>query len=131
MTSILIADDNPIVRRALRAYLERQPNWRVCGEAVNGKEALEKAPVLLPDLILLDFSMPIMSGVQAAHELKKSMPYVKLVLWSVHAVETLEKGAVASGFDLVCSKSDGVIMLVAKLQKLVDSLKPPLRFESA
>ncbi len=123
MISILIADDNLLVRTTLRQWLDHQPNWRVCGEAEDGTDALEKAATLVPDLILLDFSMPIMSGVEAARELKKSMSSVKLVLWSVHAVETLEGGAVASGFDLVCSKSDGVIVLVAKLEKLINSLE--------
>jgi len=72
MTRILIADDSPPVRRGLRTLLGQNTDWQVCGEAVDGADAVEKAHQLAPDLILMDFSMPRMDGVQAAREIAKS-----------------------------------------------------------
>jgi chemotaxis response regulator CheB len=64
--SILIVDDNPSVRHFLRSYLESQPGFQVCGEAVDGMDAIEKSRDLHPDLIVLDFAMPRMNGLDAA-----------------------------------------------------------------
>jgi DNA-binding NarL/FixJ family response regulator len=72
MTRILIADDSQPVRCGLRALLGLNSDWEVCGEAVDGADAVKKAHQLLPDLILMDFSMPQMDGVQASREIAKS-----------------------------------------------------------
>jgi DNA-binding NarL/FixJ family response regulator len=63
-------DDSPVVRNTLRQTLERQRGWEVCGEAADGREAIEKAQQLKPDLVVLDLSMPVMNGLEAARELK-------------------------------------------------------------
>jgi CheY-like chemotaxis protein len=72
MTRILIADDSPPVRRGLRTLVGLNSDWQVCGEAVDGADAVEKAHELAPDLILMDFSMPEMDGVQAARKIAES-----------------------------------------------------------
>ena len=69
--SILIVDDNPVIRRTLRSCFLQSVDWQVCGEAANGRDAVEKAQHLKPDLIILDLSMPVMNGLQAARELKR------------------------------------------------------------
>ncbi len=69
-THILIVDDSPLVRQRLGDLLQRHPHWEVCGEAVDGADAVEKAQALRPDLIVLDFMMPGMNGLQAAREIE-------------------------------------------------------------
>ena len=66
MPGILIADDNQNIRYLLRVYIESQTPFKVCGEAVNGTDTIEKAQQLLPELVMLDFSMPLMTGIEAA-----------------------------------------------------------------
>lgn len=73
---IVVADDNAAVRRALRRILELEGDWKVDGEAVDGRDAIEKAKKLRPDLIVLDVSMPVMSGLDAARVLRHIMPAV-------------------------------------------------------
>jgi len=73
---ILIVDDSAVVRKTLRQTLEWQKGWEVCGEAANGRDGIETAQRLKPDLVLLDFSMPVMNGLEAARELKRLLPYV-------------------------------------------------------
>jgi len=78
--SILIADDNATVRNAVRAMLERHPGWQVCAEASNGNEAISMAQKHMPDLIIMDFAMPVLDGLKASHEISKVMPGVRIVL---------------------------------------------------
>jgi DNA-binding NarL/FixJ family response regulator len=82
MTRILIADDSPPVRCGLRTLLGLNSDWQVCGEAVDGADAVEKAQQLAPDLILMDFSMPQMDGVEAAREIAKSGPDIPILLFT-------------------------------------------------
>ncbi len=70
---VLIADDHKIVRKGVRSILESRSDLRICGEAKNGKQAVEKAGELRPDLIILDYSMPVMSGMAAANEIRQLM----------------------------------------------------------
>jgi DNA-binding NarL/FixJ family response regulator len=81
---ILIADDHKSVLRGVRAMLESHPGWEVCGDAVNGREAVGKAVQLKPDLIILDFAMPEWNGLKAAEEISKVLPGVKIVLHTIY-----------------------------------------------
>lgn len=81
---ILIADDNAVVRRGVTDLLCSEAGWEVCGEACNGSEALQKARELLPDLILLDVSMPGMSGLEVTRRLRKEVPQTKIMVISQH-----------------------------------------------
>lgn len=72
--SILLVDDKPFMRRILRDFLEQESNFKVCGEAEDGLDAIVKAQQLRPDLIVLDFQMPVMNGLDAAKKLKKLLP---------------------------------------------------------
>jgi PleD family two-component response regulator len=80
---VLITDEHPSIRFLLRSLVETE-QFTVCGEAANGAEAIEKAKELAPDLILLDFSMPGMNGGETAKVLKKSMPQVRIILFTLH-----------------------------------------------
>jgi DNA-binding NarL/FixJ family response regulator len=79
---ILIADDSPVIHKTLRQTLEREDAWEVCGEAADGREAIEKAQRLKPDVVVLDLSMPVMNGLEAARELKRMSPSLPLVMFT-------------------------------------------------
>ena len=104
--SILIVDDSPVVRHALRSSLEQCRDWIVCGEAGDGQEAIEKSKELNPDLIILDFSLPGMDGLAVARELNRTQPTVLLLMFTTFTNPSLEKEAIAAGFAGVISKSD-------------------------
>ncbi len=105
---ILIADDDSTIRMLLRRLLEEHSDWRVCSEAVNGVEAIEKVERFAPDLAILDLGMPIMNGVQAAREISKSKPQLPLLLISVQEVSRqLAEAARGAGFRGAVTKSRG------------------------
>ncbi len=81
---ILIADDHPAVRSSLRSLVQRRRGWDVCGEAADGLDAIEKAKELKPDVVLLDLSMPRMSGIQAAPLIRKELPQSEILIVSQH-----------------------------------------------
>lgn len=106
MTRILIADDSPPVRRGLRTLLELNSDWQVCGEASNGAEAVTKAQQLVPDLIVMEFSMPQMDGVQAAREIAKSGSGIPILLCTLHLSPQIIKLARDAGMRGVISKEE-------------------------
>ncbi len=94
---ILIGDDSSLIRETLRRFLEKEDNWIVVGEAANGKEAVEKAQKLKPDLVILDLSMPVMNGIQAARELKRLLPALPTVMFTNVATTHLSEMALSAG----------------------------------
>jgi DNA-binding NarL/FixJ family response regulator len=118
LKSILIVDDSPVIRHSLRVVLERGAEWEVCGEAENGREGVEKAVQLCPDLILLDLSMPVMNGFQAARELRRLLPRIPILMFTNFDSPYIEKEALASGVKAVKSKSDGIESLCGSIQAL-------------
>jgi CheY-like chemotaxis protein len=82
--TILVADDDAQIRKALCEIFEREQDYNLCEQARNGNEAIEIATRCKPDLIILDFSMPVMSGIQAAKKLKLLMPDVPIILFTMH-----------------------------------------------
>jgi DNA-binding NarL/FixJ family response regulator len=103
---VLIVDDSGVVRKALREFLERQDGWEVCGEAANGREGIEKAQQLKPDVIVLDLSMPVMNGLEAARELTRLLPSVPLVMWTSFETTHLKQTVLSAGVRTIVSKSD-------------------------
>jgi DNA-binding NarL/FixJ family response regulator len=124
MPGILIVDDNPSIRYLLRICVESKTGFAVCGEAGHGVEAIEKARQLQPDLIILDLSMPVMNGAEAAVILKRSMPQVKIILFTMHADNVGKALGAAVGIDLTLSKSDGLLKLDEHVKTLLS--RPPL-----
>jgi DNA-binding NarL/FixJ family response regulator len=117
--SILIVDDSPAVRRATRHYLETETEYEVCGEAVDGLDALDKTRMLKPDLIILDLAMPRMNGLQAALELKKIREDVRIVLFTSYADAVPKQDVLTAGVHAVVSKSDHLSVLVERVQDLL------------
>jgi DNA-binding NarL/FixJ family response regulator len=106
--TVLIVDDNTLLRRALRSYIELQTDWWVCGEAENGKIALEKVEELHPSIVILDFQMPVMNGLEAARRISLAAPNTILIMFTNHCSEYLVKDAEAVGIKHVVSKATGV-----------------------
>lgn len=119
MRKILIADDNESVRNALRDVLSRQNGWAVCGEATNGRSAVSLALELKPDLIILDFLMPLMNGLAAAAEISRTLPSVPVVLYTMHNSEQLDREAKKVGIKKVISKVGPFDSFVAELAALL------------
>jgi DNA-binding NarL/FixJ family response regulator len=117
--TILIADDCRYIRKALSELFEAEEDFDVCGDAENGREAVEIAQVLHPDLILLDLSMPVMNGLETARVLKRVMPEVPLIMYSAFSDSFTEKQARSAGVSALVSKSENVSVLLGKARSLV------------
>jgi CspA family cold shock protein len=117
--TLLICDDNPNIRYLLRTFVETRTPYKICGEAAHGEEAIEQAKKLQPDLILLDLSMPIMTGAEAAIILKGVVPRMKIILFSMHMDDVPRPLGKASSVDLTLSKSDGISKLADHLHALL------------
>ena len=103
-TKILIVDDSPVIRSLVRSFIESHTDWQVCGEAENGQAAVDLVRRLNPDLLVLDLSMPVMSGIDAAREIAAIAPQAKIVLFTIHGWEHLVTIAQAVGIRAVVSK---------------------------
>jgi two-component system nitrate/nitrite response regulator NarL len=117
--NILIVDDSESARVAIRAAIETCTSFRVCGEASHGVEAVKKAPGLNPDLVVMDLAMPMMNGVEAASLLKKKIPEVLIVLFTIYADDVKAPLSSAFGVTSVLSKTDGFVPLLDCLNGLL------------
>jgi DNA-binding NarL/FixJ family response regulator len=107
MVRILLVDDNPAVRRYLRAILEQQETWQVCGEARTGAEALQQVLVAPPpDLILLDYQMPDLNGVDVAKQISELFPKIPILMVTLHLSNQLADAARQAGVRGACAKQD-------------------------
>jgi DNA-binding NarL/FixJ family response regulator len=120
--SVLVVDDNPAVRRAICELFTREGDFEVCGEAENGREAIEKAQQLQPALIVTDLSMPLMNGLEETRIVKNLMPAVPVIIYSVHTGPMVDKEALEAGASTVVSKSEAVTVLIGKARRLLDGI---------
>jgi DNA-binding NarL/FixJ family response regulator len=116
--TVLIVDDSPDVRHVVRTFLERDATFKVCGEAGDGPEAIKKAELLTPDLVLLDFLMPGMNGIDVANVLRQLLPKTKIAIFSNYTHDFGARLSSAVGIDAVIAK--GSLADMAKsLKKLI------------
>jgi DNA-binding NarL/FixJ family response regulator len=113
LTRILIADDRELMRSALKAIFALRSHWQVCGEATDGAEAVAMALQLQPDLIILDFKMPLGDGIRAASQILMAMPSIPIVMYTLYKTEELESAAKLVGIRAVVGKEDGVRSLLS------------------
>jgi two-component system chemotaxis response regulator CheB len=106
MCKILIADDSALFRRSLRTCLEQNPKLRVCGEAEDGRAAIDKVKELRPDVVILDWQMPVMDGIKAARHITRIAPEATVALLTLHSGPQITKKAQAIGIQRVFSKAD-------------------------
>jgi len=118
--SVLIVDDNAFVCEALCKLFQQDAGFEVCGRAEHGKEAIERAQELHPDLIVLDFSMPIMNGFDAARVRKRLMPTVPLIMYSAFGDRLVEHQTRLIGIAHVVSKSEPTSVLIRKARNLFE-----------
>jgi|SRR5215469_12471398 len=119
--SVLIAEDHALVRQAICSLFDAQQDFEVCGDAENGKEAVEMAQVLHPDLIVLDLSMPVMNGLEAAHALRRFVPETPIVVVSEYSDLLSEHEARSRGITALVSKRESVSVLLDKARAALRS----------
>ena len=118
---ILIVDDSETCRKVTRLFLESQLGLEVCGEAVDGVDAIEKARALKPDLVVLDLAMPRMNGVETASVLRAMMPRVPIVLFTMYEDLVDRAWALSAGASRVLSKPDGGWKLIECVRNLLQA----------
>jgi two-component system, NarL family, response regulator NreC len=126
---ILIVDDHTIVRQGLARLLEDQPDFKVVGEAYDGRMAIEKAMALLPDVVVMDIAMPLLNGIEAARRIRKNLPKIKILILSMYSHEhyiheLLEAGI--SGYLLKESSGRDIIKAIQAAMKGETSLSPSI-----
>jgi DNA-binding NarL/FixJ family response regulator len=122
LVRILVADDSPAIRRCLRGLLDHHADWLVCEEASNGKEAVERFKDAKPDLIVIDFQMPEMNGLDAARRIVDLSPKTPILMVSIHLSKQLSDEARKVGIRGACAKSD--------IRRVIDGVGALLRQET-
>src|SRR5712671_5390567 len=121
---ILIADDHALVRRGARVCLETRRGWRVVGEATDGREAVQKAIKLKPDVVVIDIGMPELDGVEATREIRRAVPNAKVLILTMHESDQMIRRALDAGADGYLLKAD----LTDTLPKAVKAVAAGKRF---
>jgi len=116
--SVLVADDHEVVRQGLRTILESHPGWEICGEAVTGREAIEKATELKPDVVVLDFSMPELNGLEATRQIHKLLPETEVLILTMYHSERLAREFLRAGARGYILKADAGKLLVEAIEHL-------------
>ena len=119
MPRILVADDHVLMRRGMRNLLETETDWEVCGEAATGREAVEMAVNLKPDIAVLDLSMPELNGLEAAREILQKVPQTEVLIFTMHETEELMREVLASGARGCVLKTDIEQHLVAAVRAVL------------
>ncbi len=117
---ILIADDHEVVREGMRALIEHEPGWEVCGIAINGQEAVEMARKLKPEVVILDMAMPKLSGLEALRRIKRALPNTEVMIFSAHHSEEVIAQLFEAGAKSYIQKSDAGRHLVAAIKSLAE-----------
>jgi DNA-binding NarL/FixJ family response regulator len=118
MIRILVADDHEVVRSGLRTILERQPGFEVIGEAANGLEAVQIALATKPDVVILDYSMPVKNGVEATREIKAKCPRTEVLIFTLYEGPAVVQGVLSAGARGYILKADANNHLIAAVQAL-------------
>ncbi|MBI5799784.1 MAG: response regulator transcription factor [Verrucomicrobia bacterium] len=116
---ILIADDHALVREGLRRVLETRRDWEVCAEAVNGRDAVAKACACKPDVVIVDFSMPELNGLEATRQIHAALPRTEVLVLTMHETDSLVRDVLAAGARGFILKSDAGHALVEAIETLL------------
>ena len=119
MAQILLADDNQVILQLLRRLIESHAGWQVCGEAATGQEALARAIELRPDLLVLDFAMPGLNGLQVAEQISRACPNLPIILHTIHDFPEMIAEAKRVGIREVVSKGDTAARLLDTMESLL------------
>jgi DNA-binding NarL/FixJ family response regulator len=116
---VLVVDDNAAVRTLVRQLFALEPDFEIAGEAENGREAVEKAANLKPEIVILDLAMPVMNGLDAAPELRKILPEIKIILFTVEQGSEVDRLASQAGINAVILK-DNAPRLISQARLLLE-----------
>jgi DNA-binding NarL/FixJ family response regulator len=116
---ILIADDHEVVRKGIRAILEAHPGWEACGESSDGRDAVEKAQALKPDVVIIDIGMPMLNGLEATRQILKGRPNTKVLVLTMHESEQVVQQVLEAGARGYLLKSDASRDLVRAVEELL------------
>jgi len=120
---ILVADDYPAVRRGVRAVLETQAGWKVVAEAENGQQALQQAREHIPDIAVIDISMPLMNGLELARELRAALPTTEILILTQHTSRGMLEQAVQAG-------ARGYVVKSAVASELIPAVEAVLQHQA-
>jgi DNA-binding NarL/FixJ family response regulator len=115
---ILLADDHEMVRKGLRATIEAHRGWEICGEARTGREAVVKARELRPDIVIMDFGMPELNGMEATRQIRETLDRTEVLILTMHDSEKLVREILAAGARGYLLKTDAGEFLIAAVQAL-------------
>lgn len=115
---ILIADDHDVVRSGVRAILEGQAGWEVVGEAEDGKAAIDQALTTHPDVVVLDYSLPVLNGIEVTRQIRTRVPGAEVLIFTMHDTATLVREVLEAGAKGFLLKSDAKKFLIAAVESL-------------
>ena len=115
---ILLADDHEMLRRGLRATLTEQPGWEICGEAVNGRQAVDLARQLRPDVVVMDLAMPELNGLEATRQIRRALPRTEVLVLTFDESEALVREVLKAGARGYVLKNDLSRVLVQAVENL-------------
>ena len=119
MVRILVADDHDVVRRGLKALLEEEAGWQVCGEAVNGRDAVNLAQNLQPDIAVIDLTMPDLNGLEATRQIRKVSERTQVLIFTMHHSESIIQDVLEAGARGYLLKDDGARNIATAVETLL------------
>jgi DNA-binding NarL/FixJ family response regulator len=122
---VLIVDDHEVVRMGVRTLLAGNPQWEICGEASDGRQALQKVVELSPDLVILDLNMPVMNGFEAATEIRRISPSIKIVFFSMHDTPVTARLVGANAFVAKTSAAKDLPIILTRVLQLGNNSAAP------
>lgn len=120
MTRILIADDHDVVRSGVRTILESHAGWEVVGEARDGKDAIDQALAVRPDIVILDYAVPLVNGVEATRQIRSRVPGIEILIFTMHDTDSLIRDVLEAGARGFLLKSDAKQFLISAVESLAD-----------
>ena len=117
---VLIADDHQALQEGVRVIIEQQPGWKVCGTAATGREAVESARKLSPDIVVLDLVMPELSGLEVLRRIKRFLPQTEVLIFTAHFEEELIRQAFTAGARSFILKTEPLSSLVEAIRALAE-----------
>jgi DNA-binding NarL/FixJ family response regulator len=118
MIRILLADDHDVVRAGVRSIMESQDGWEVVGEAVDGQDAVRQALATHPDVVVLDYGLPVMNGIEATRQIRSRVPGTEVLIFTMHDTATLVREVLEAGARGFLLKSDARRFLIAAIESL-------------
>ena len=129
MVRILLADDHDVVRRGLREQLSGHEGWEICGEACNGREAVQMALKLAPDVAVIDLSMPELNGLEATRQIRRELPRTEVLIFTMHETERLIREVLSAGARMPLTFQVAIFMSVRSTAELLAGSAPLLPSE--